>query len=234
MHGAHGAASCDCDRHREGRSRRRSGNPEHDGLPIFGARDGIQAHIVCGLPRNGSPSLAAVRDSYELKNLSVDRGPARRRAAGSGQRRRPYVEDRDTRTAWVDDGSAYGGWPGGLVRRAAARSREHRNECHRQDTNPQPHHGLTVVRINLFPDALLSANIPGFEQPVPVPRQRVPQRAVEILSVHVSASCAPTAPVRSESTLLSHEGAHLHRSPTLRDQSKLLLHSCCPRAKWHP
>jgi hypothetical protein len=46
-----------------------------------------------------------------------------------------------------------------------------------------------------------------FGEPVSVPRLRVPERAVEILSVHVSAWHAPKAPVPSESTLLSYEEA---------------------------
>jgi len=47
----------------------------------------------------------------------------------------------------------------------------------------------------------------AFVEAVSVPRRRVPERAVEILSVHVSASRLPKAPVRTESTLLSHEEA---------------------------
>jgi hypothetical protein len=44
----------------------------------------------------------------------------------------------------------------------------------------------------------------------------------------------PNAPVPTESTLLSHEEARPHRPPTLPDRSKLLLRSCCPRAKRAP
>ena len=67
-----------------------------------------------------------------------------------------------------------------------------------------------------------------------VPRRRVPERAVEILSVHVSASRAPKAPVRSESTLLCDEEA-ARTDHQLPETSR----SCCCSAvaqgqKWHP
>jgi len=65
-------------------------------------------------------------------------------------------------------------------------------------------------------------------------RRRIPERAVEILSVHVSATRTPRAPVRSESTLLADEEA----TRTDRQLCETSRSCCCAAVaqgqKWHP